>query len=99
MASGSHQNIVYLSEHGGTQTVPSQATLMRYDMSTGSKSTILSFTHPEIGITSVQISADGQWILFVALALSENQAKLQLVRSDGQGLQTLFNESMIRENS
>src|SRR5258708_28201775 len=42
MASGSHQNIVYLSERGGTQTVPSQATLMRYDMTTGSKSTILT---------------------------------------------------------
>jgi len=94
MAPGSHQNIVYLSEHGGTQTVPSQATLMRYDMTTGSKSTILTLTHPDMGITGVQISADGQWILFVALALSENQARLQLVRSDGQGLQTLFCTSM-----
>jgi eukaryotic-like serine/threonine-protein kinase len=94
MASGSHQNIVYLSERGGTQTVPSQATLMRYDMTTGSKSTILTLTHPDMGITGVQISADGQWILFVALALSENQARLQLVRTDGQGLQTLFCASM-----
>jgi WD40 repeat protein len=94
MASGSHQNIVYLSERGGTQTVPSQATLMRYDMTTGSKSTILTLTHPDMGITGVQISVDGQWILFVALALSENQARLQLVRTDGQGLQTLFCASM-----
>ena len=67
---------------------------MRYDMTTGSKSTILTLTHPDMGITGVQISADGQWILFVALALSENQARLQLVRSDGQELQTLFCASM-----
>src|SRR5258708_8616872 len=47
-----------------------------------------------MGIVGVQISADGKWILFVALAVSENQARLQLVRSDGQGLQTLFCASM-----
>lgn len=88
--SGSHQNVVYLSEHGGYQIAPSQATLVRYDLTTGGKTTILSLTHPDLGITSAQISADGQWILFAALALSENQARLQLVRTDGQELQTLF---------
>src|SRR5258708_33057706 len=67
---------------------------MGYDMTTVSKTTILTLTHPDMVITGVQISADGQWILFVGLALSENQARLQLVRSDGQGLQPLFCASM-----
>ncbi len=90
MSPGSHANIVYISEHGGTQTIASQATLVRYDTITGSKTTILSFARPDTGITSAQISADGQWILYVATTLSENQAKLQLIRADGQGLQTLL---------
>lgn len=90
MSPGSHANIVYISEHGGTQTIPLQAALVRYDTITGSKTTILSFARPDTGITSAQISADGQWILFVATTLSENQAKLQLIRADGQGLQTLL---------
>ncbi len=38
--------------------------------------------------TDAQISADGQWILFVSV--TANQDKLQLVRVDGQALQTLY---------
>ena len=92
MVPGSHQNIVYVSEHGGTQTFPSQALLMRYDLTTGSKTTILSFANTGTGIISTQSSPDGQWTLFIATTFSEGHytAKLQLIRADGQMLQTLF---------
>src|SRR5207245_2929430 len=39
-------------------------------------------------IDSAQVSADGQWILFLAIAAK--QQKIQLIRLDGQGLQTLY---------
>src|SRR5437879_547392 len=92
MTPGSHQNIIYVSETGGVQTVPSHALLMRYDMTTGSKTTILSFANTGTGIISTQTSPDGQWTLFIATTFSEghNTAKLQLIRANGQMLQTLF---------
>src|SRR5258708_6824363 len=92
MTPGSHQNIIYVSETGGVQTVPSQALLMRYDMTTGSKTTILSYANTGTGIISTQTSPDGQWTLFIATTFSEGHytAKLQLIRADGQMLQTLF---------
>jgi len=43
---------------------------------------------PQTNITEAQVSADGQWLLFVSNDLVGS--KLQLVRLDGQGLQTLF---------
>lgn len=90
--SGSHPTIVYLSEHGGIQTFPTQAVLRRYDLTTGSKTTILSFAHLDTAIASIQLSADGQWLLFIATSFTEGHynAKVQLIRSDGQMLQTLF---------
>jgi hypothetical protein len=92
MASGSHLNILYLSEHGGIQTGRSQAVLMRYDAATGAKTTILSFANTGTGIYSAQTSPDGQWTLFIATTLSGGHytAKVQLIRVDGQMLQTLF---------
>ncbi len=92
MASGSHFDILYLSEHGGIQTSQSQAVLMRYDATTGAKTTILSIANTGTGIYSAQTSPDGQWTLFIATTLSEGHysAKVQLIRADGQMLQTLF---------
>ncbi len=65
---------------------------MRYDATTGAKTTILSFANTGTGITSAQPSPDEQWTLFIATTLSEGHysAKLQLIRADGQMLQTLF---------
>src|SRR5579883_1220602 len=85
LALGSDQNIVYIVNQGPADA-PTLATLKRYDVTTGSKTEILNL--PRTEISEAQVSTDGQWILFVAIA--SGQAKLQLVRMDGQGLQTLY---------
>ncbi len=81
LALGSHPNIVYIV-NGPTNL----GTLKRYDVTTGAKTEIVNLTGTSI--SEAQLSADGQWILFVAI--SGRQAKLQMIRMDGQGLQTLY---------
>jgi hypothetical protein len=81
LALGSHPNIVYIV-NGPTHL----GTLKRYDVTTGAKTEIVNLANTNI--SSAQLSANGQWILFVAI--SGRQAKLQLIRVDGQGLQTLL---------
>jgi hypothetical protein len=83
---GSHQTIVYLFNQG---TSPSSSTgeIKRYDASTGQK--VIIVNSPKSQIFGAQISADGQWILFTT-GVSSAEVALQLVRMDGQGLQTLY---------
>ena len=81
---GSHQNVVYVYNMGNSSS--SSSLLKRHDLTTGSDSVIARL--PGITITSAQLSANGQWILFVAIA--GGQGKLQMIRMDGQGLQTLY---------
>ena len=87
LALGSHANIVYLVTQFSGNT--STATLKRFDLVSGARTEILkqtgeTFLYP-------QVSADGQWILFIAQGNQQPiQDKLQLVRMDGQGLQTLY---------
>lgn len=85
LALGNHQNIVYLVKEfqGNTPT----STLKRYDVATGNKTEVVKLAG--VSIDDAQISADGQWLLFVATT-NQQQEKLQLVRMDGQGLQTLY---------
>ena len=85
LALGNHQNIVYIVNEGQAN-IPTFGTLKRYDVPTGAKTEIVKL--PGVSISDAQISADGQWILFVTDLT--NQAKLQLVRMDGQALQTLY---------
>src|SRR5258706_2207818 len=85
LALGSHQNIIYIVNQGPSDA-PTLGTLKRYDVTTGNKTEILNLS--KTYISEAQISADGQWILFVAVA--SGQTKLQLIRVDGQGLQTLY---------
>lgn len=82
---GSHQNIVYIVNQGPSNA-PTLGTLKRYDVTTGNKTEILNLSNTSI--SEAQVSADGQWILFVAVA--SGQTKLQLIRMDGKGLQTLY---------
>jgi hypothetical protein len=84
LALGPDQNIVYLVTefHGNTPT----STLKRYDLTTGGKTEIVKLVG--VSIPEAQVSADGQWLLFVNAV--NQQYKLQLVRMDGQGLQTLY---------
>ena len=81
---GSQQNIVYIvNEYQGHN--PTFGTLKRYDVASGKKTEIIKL--PNVTMNDAQISADGQWIVFsVSIGSTE---KLQLVRMDGQELQTL----------
>jgi hypothetical protein len=82
---GSHQTIVYIFNQG---TSPSSSTgeIKRYDASTDNK--VIIVHSPKSSIGAAQISADGKWILFTTQISGEGA--LQLVRMDGQGLQTLY---------
>ena len=85
LALGNHQNVVYIVNEFQAQT-PTFGTLKRIDVTTGAKTEIMKIAG--ISISDAQISADGQWILFVSV--TANQDKLQLVRMDGQALQTIY---------
>jgi hypothetical protein len=75
---GTDQNIVY------SDTLA----FKRYDTQTQSTTTILNL--PSGSFSSIaQISADGQWILFLSNQTNA-RTKMQLVRIDGQELQTLY---------
>jgi len=90
LPAGSHPNIVYLSERGGLQTTMTAAQLIRYDTITKHKTILLSFAQSGEQISDAQISTNGQWILFLTGSLSQSQTKVQLIRADGQMLQTLL---------
>ena len=83
---GKDQNVVYDTNNYGS---PSSA-LKRYDTLTRKTTTILTLTHKNI--VFAQVSADGQWILFVSAGAQQSQTpnKIQLVRMDGRYLQTLY---------
>lgn len=83
IALGTHENIVYLVREFGAVRAD---TLKRYDVITGQKTEVLKLFSTII--TAPQVSADGEWILFVNG--SNQQAELQLVRMDGRFLQTLY---------
>src|SRR5690348_11473881 len=76
---GSDQNIVYV------YNTSASGILKRYDMTTGQKTTIVSLS--KVVISDAQVSSDGQYVLF--LSQVSGQPAIQLVRMDGQGLQTL----------
>jgi len=87
LALGSPANVVYVYNQGpGSTPHPLAGTLKRYDLTTRSKTDILHVQ--QASIESAQISTDGQWVLFTTLV--SGRSALQLVRMDGQGLQTLY---------
>ena len=81
---GHDQNIVYIVNEGSP--TPTFGTLKRYDVVTGNKVEIIKM--PGTSISEAQVSANGQWILFVANV--SGQSKMQLIRMDGKFLQTLY---------
>jgi hypothetical protein len=85
MTLGTHPTIVYIVNEG-TISHPTFGTLKRYDVVTGGKVEIVKTANTTI--SEAQVSGNGQWILFVTFA--GGQAKLQLIRMDGQALQTLY---------
>src|SRR5581483_4642757 len=98
VASSVSQHIIYYSERGGIQVSENHAKLMSYDVTTGKASSLISFSDPATGIISAQLSADNQWLLFVSDLSVQGPSstssyilqKLQIVRADGQHLQTLM---------
>ena len=89
---GNHQTLVYLTSTSDKNS-REVSTFQRYDISSGRSSTIVKLP-PGEHVEDTQISGDGQWILFLAdystLTPPGGISKLQLVRLDGQYLQTLY---------
>ena len=82
---GNQDTVVYTDNQGSSGN-PITGIVKRYTVSTGSTTEIVALPHTTI--QEAQVSADGQWVLF--LARTSNQTAIQLVRLDGQGLQTLY---------
>ena len=89
---GSHANVVYL-ESQGEGTNPYAGLLKRYDAITGNSKMIASVPS---SIYEAQVSADGQWVLFMSTV--SGRPAIQLVRMDGQGLQTLYCSAKTGQN-
>lgn len=90
LALGSHQNLVYIYNEVPPHTSTATGHLRRYDATSGQKSDIAT---SGIQILQAQVSHDGQWVLFLSRPDPRgglNVVMLQLVRMDGQGLQTLM---------
>ena len=88
---GNHQNLVYLTRTSD-QNGNIVSALHRYDVSTGQSHDMLNFASGDT-VTGVQISGDGQWILFLVESL--HTTKIQMVRIDGKYGQTLYCTSKI----
>jgi len=82
---GSDTNLVYVSNQGQIDN-PVSATFKRYDPTTKDEADIVTLQHTPIN--DAQVSADGKWILFGSAV--EKRSAIQLVRMDGQGLQTVY---------
>ncbi len=89
---GNHPTIVYLPEDTSGNIPPTFGRLLRYDVATGHTTEIVKV--PDAGLEPAQVSANGQWILFVADTAEQQaqlrQEKLEMVRLDGRYLQTLY---------
>jgi len=81
-----NQNTVVYAESQPPLFNPTSVTLKRYTISTRTTTDIV--TLPNTNIYEAQISADGQWVLLHTNV--SNQPAMQLVRIDGQMLQTLY---------
>src|SRR6266702_5279481 len=91
LALGSHRNIVYVYNEIPPNTTISYGHIKRYDVTTGQKSVLVT---SGLSIQHAQVSADGQWVLFLSQVDQRgdphHDSMLQLIRIDGQGLQTLY---------
>ena len=85
LALGKQDTLVY-SEIRGNPLSPTSVTLKRYNVSTRTATEIVTLQNTNI--YEAQISADGQWVLLHTM-ISDRPA-IQLVRMDGQALQTLY---------
>ena len=89
MTVGSHANVVFLAIQG------ENTLLQRYDVTSGATQTILQIPQAS-PVLGPNISPDGQWVVFGAWV--QGQSAVQLVRMDGQQLQTLYCSPMSVSN-
>ena len=87
LASQGHNNVVYIGNDSALDG--SSGKVMTYDVVTGKTRTITTLPRP---IVNAQLFNSGQWILLVSQRPepSTERTWLQIVRLDGQGLQTLY---------
>src|ERR1700680_3100022 len=79
LALGKQQTVVYVD------TSSSKSTLKSYNVSTGQTTTLASVSGSSlVALVDAQVSTDGQYVLFIT------GRELQMIRKDGQGLQTLY---------
>ena len=95
---GPHRNVVYTYSTFDTNGNPLSSFLKRYDVVTKTKTVIYSVQQKNI--SGIQISANGQWVLFVTQQTVQGSqlSKLQLIRMDGKYLQTLYCASSIDQS-
>jgi hypothetical protein len=86
LALGNHPALVY-AINASTTAGPTFSAIDRLDLTTGTKTEILRL--PSMSISDPQLSADGQWLLFISTS-ANGLSKLQMLRIDGEGLQTLY---------
>jgi eukaryotic-like serine/threonine-protein kinase len=86
IALGKQDTFVYIEGKQSYAQGSTTYTLKRYTVSTRTTTTIIS--GPESPAFGGQISIDGQWVILNPFILG--QRAIQLVRMDGQGLQTLY---------
>lgn len=88
---GKHPTIVYVYNEIPLNTSTAFGHVKLYDVTTGQKSVLVT---SGLSIQHAQVSADGQWVLFLSTVDPRGDPKhdsmLQLIRVDGQGLQTLY---------
>ncbi|HXX79087.1 MAG TPA: hypothetical protein VEI53_11365 [Ktedonobacteraceae bacterium] len=85
LVQGNDTNLVYVSNQGQIDN-PVSATFKRYNPTTRVETDIVTLQHTPI--KDAQVSADGKWILIGSTV--ENRSAIQLIRMDGQGLQTVY---------
>jgi len=79
LALGKQQTVVYVD------TSSSKSTLKSYNVSTGQTTTLASVSGSSlVALVDAQVSTDGHYVLFIS------GRELQMIRKDGQGLQTLY---------
>jgi len=86
LALGKQDTLVYLAGSPASEQQPISNALKRYTISTRTTTEIVPL--PSSQIAGAFMSADGQWVIFVGNV--GDKRGLQLVRMDGQGLQTLY---------
>lgn len=81
--------VFYLTGKGGYQSLPSATSLVRYDLTTGKTTTLVQTTGDSF-IIEATLSPDKQWLLLRVAMQSLQKTALQVVRTDGSMLQTVY---------